>query len=281
MQGNSLEKSMNKNNNETKVLLKEELDENILRLTLNDSERRNALSLEMIRQMSDAIQNASLNQKIKVIIIAAIAPTFCAGHDLKEMTAARKHSDQGCAFYAELFSSCSALMQLIINSPKPIIAEVSGVATAAGCQLVASCDIAIASDQATFATPGVNIGLFCSTPMVALSRNIANKHAMEMLLTGEMIDASKAKEIGLVNHVVEESHLSARTTKLAALIASKSSVTVSLGKETFYRQLNQPLNEAYKLCSEVMTHDMLKDEAKEGINAFLNKRLPDWKIEDD
>ena len=266
---------------ETKTLLKKELDANILRLTLNDPERRNALSLEMIKQISDAINNASLDKKIKVIIIAATAPAFCAGHDLKEMTAARQQADHGHAFYTELFSNCSALMQLIVNCPKPVIAEVSGVATAAGCQLVASCDLAIASVQSKFATPGVNIGLFCSTPMVALSRNVANKHAMEMLLTGEMIDAKKAKEIGLVNHVVDEPDLSARTSKLAALIASKSPITVSLGKKTFYLQLDQPLDKAYELCSEVMTHNMLKGEAKEGISAFLDKRLPNWGIKDE
>lgn len=272
---------MKKDNNDAETLLREELDAGILRVTMNDPRRRNALSLEMIRQLSDAIYNASLNQKINVIIIAASAPTFCAGHDLKEMTKAREHADGGNAFYAKLFSNCSALMQLIIDNSKPVIAEVSGIATAAGCQLVASCDLAIASDQAAFATPGVNIGLFCSTPMVALSRNVANKHAMEMLLTGEMIDANKAKEIGLVNYVVNEVDLLERTMKLAALIASKSSVTVSRGKKTFYRQLDQPLKEAYKLCSEVMVNNMLENEAKEGIDAFINKRLPNWNIEDD
>jgi len=272
---------MKRSNNETKLLLKENLGAGILRLTMNDSHRRNALSMEMIKQLSEAIYDASLNQKINVIIIAASAPTFCAGHDLKEMTAARENSDGGSAFYDELFSSCSALMQLIIDNPRPIIAEVSGIATAAGCQLVASCDLAVASDQAAFATPGVNIGLFCSTPMVALSRNVANKHAMEMLLTGEIIDAVKAKEIGLVNHVVNEINLSERTIKLATSIASKSSVTISLGKKTFYHQLEQPLEEAYKYCSEVMVNNMLESEAKEGIDAFINKRLPNWNIEDE
>jgi len=249
---------MKRSNNETKLLLKENLGAGILRLTMNDSHRRNALSMEMIKQLSEAIYDASLNQKINVIIIAASAPTFCAGHDLKEMTAARENSD-----------------------PRPIIAEVSGIATAAGCQLVASCDLAVASDQAAFATPGVNIGLFCSTPMVALSRNVANKHAMEMLLTGEIIDAVKAKEIGLVNHVVNEINLSERTIKLATSIASKSSVTISLGKKTFYHQLEQPLEEAYKYCSEIMVNNMLESEAKEGIDAFINKRLPNWNIEDE
>ena len=178
------------------------------------------------------------------------------------MTAARNKSDNGQAFFQQLFDDCSRLMQMITNHSKPIIAEVSGVATAAGCQLVASCDLAVASEKATFATPGVHIGLFCSTPMVALSRNISNKHAMEMLLTGE-------------------SNLKKQTQNLANLIAGKPTLTVSIGKKTFYEQKNLSLNDAYALCSKVMTMNMLKEEAKEGIEAFLDKREPNWDLEND
>ena len=272
---------MDKNTNKSKNILTENIDSKVLRLKLNDPQRRNSLSSQMIAQMIFALERAEINKEIKVIIIAAAHPVFCAGHDLKEMTAARKQPDKGYAFFQELFADCSRLMQLIVNHSKPVIAEISGVATAAGCQLVASCDLAIASENSTFATPGVHIGLFCSTPMVALSRNISNKHAMEMLLTGEMINAKKAESIGLINKVTSETDLKKQTRDLAILIAEKPSLTVSIGKKTFYEQQNLSLSDAYILSSKGMTMNMLEGEAKEGIEAFLDKRKPNWDFEND
>ncbi|MBI73470.1 MAG: enoyl-CoA hydratase, partial [Gammaproteobacteria bacterium] len=194
-----------------------------------------------------------------------------------EITSARENKDSGHAFFRRLFDHCSTLMQLIVNSPQPVIAEVDGIATAAGCQLVASCDLAIASTESKFATPGVNIGLFCSTPMVALSRNVQKKNAMEMLLTGDFINAEKAKEVGLINNVVEKEDLSEEVSILAEKIASKSSMTVSIGKKAFYAQAEMDLSEAYKHTSKIMSDNLLKDDAKEGIDAFIEKRKPDWK----
>ena len=209
-------------------LLKDKIDNGILRLTLNNSKHQNTLSDAMMKSLKKELSDVAINESIRVVILAANGPIFCAGHDLKEITEARNNEDLGYAYFEKLFNTCSELMQLIVNNPKPIIAEVNGIATAAGCQLVASCDLAIGSDKAKFATPGVNIGLFCSTPMVALSRNISNKHAMEMLLTGEMIDAKKAKEIGLINNNVSSKNLMQETLKLAKKVASKSSMTLIL-----------------------------------------------------
>lgn len=248
----------------------------VLRLTLNDSKRRNALSEEMMASLSSALDRASNNKDVKVIIISANGPAFCSGHDLKQMSAGRKNDDNGLSYFAHVFSSCSALMQQIVNHPKPLIAEVSGVAAAAGCQLVACCDLAIAAESSRFVTPGVNIGLFCSTPMVALSRNVSNKAAMEMLLTGEMIDSQRAEQIGLVNRVVEDAALGQQTLKMASLIASKSSMALETGKKAFYSQKDMPLSEAYEYASKVMVDNMLKQDAKEGINAFIEKRQPKW-----
>jgi enoyl-CoA hydratase/carnithine racemase len=211
-----------------------------------------------------------------VIVLRAAGPAFSSGHDLKEMTARRTDSDGGKAAFAALFSQCSRLMQTIVRHPKPVIAQVQGIATAAGCQLVASCDLAVASQQARFATPGVNIGLFCSTPMVALSRNVSRKHAIEMLLTGEMISAEEARRIGLVNRVVAQEQLESETMKLAELIAAKPRATVKIGKEAFYRQLEMGLSDAYDYASRVMTENMLAAEAREGIGAFVEKRDPKW-----
>ena len=193
------------------------------------------------------------------------------------MSAGRQNEDGGKSYFTKVFASCSALMQQIVNHPKPVIAEVSGVAAAAGCQLVACCDLAIAGESARFVTPGVNIGLFCSTPMVALSRNVSNKAAMEMLLTGEMIDSKKAEKIGLVNRVVKDDALGQETIDLASLIASKSSMALETGKKAFYSQKEMPLSEAYEFTSKVMVDNMLKHDAKEGINAFIEKRQPEWK----
>ena len=249
----------------------------VLRLVLNRPAARNALSERLMAALQEALEDAARDRKSRVIVLAAEGPVFCAGHDLKEMTAHRCGGDGGHAAFAEIFAQCSRLMQTIVRHPKPVIAEVHGIATAAGCQLVASCDLAVASADARFATPGVNIGLFCSTPMVALSRNMSRKQAMEMLLTGEMIGADEARRIGLVNRVVPAGSLTAETMKLAQLIAAKPVGTVKIGKEAFYRQLEMPLVEAYDYASRVMTENMLAAEAEEGIGAFLDKRPPNWR----
>jgi len=257
-------------------LLEELMGNGIFRLTLNDAKRRNALSEEMMAKLKSSLTEASDNKDIRVVIIAGNGPAFCSGHDLKQMTAGRDSDDNGLAYFKKIFSSCSELMQMIVKHPKPIIAEVSGVAAAAGCQLVACCDLAVAAMSARFITPGVNIGLFCSTPMVALSRNVSNKAAMEMLLTGEMVSAHKAERIGLVNRVTEDADLAQDTVSLAKLIASKSSLTLKIGKEAFYKQRDMPLSEAYDYASKVMVENMLKHDAKEGISSFLDKREPKW-----
>lgn len=266
-------------NTDNSLVTKEKLESGLLRLTLNNPQSKNALSEDMISSLMNSINTAFNDHSIKVIIIGASGNVFCAGHDLKEITEARESEDNGNKYFKELFDSCSSLMQLIVNSPKPIIAEVNGVATAAGCQLVASCDLAIASDVSKFATPGVNIGLFCSTPMVALSRNVHKKNAMEMLLTGDMIDCKKAKEIGLINDYVSPDNLVSSVINLAEKIASKSSKTVAIGKKAFYRQAEMSLADAYKFTSEVMKENLLRDDAKEGIRAFIEKRPPDWQKE--
>jgi enoyl-CoA hydratase/carnithine racemase len=248
----------------------------VLRLTLNRPGARNALSEGLMAALQDALDTAAEDKALRVIVLGADGPAFSSGHDLKEMTARRKDTDRGKAAFAALFAQCSKLMQTIVRHPRPIIAQVQGIATAAGCQLVASCDLAVASTAARFATPGVNIGLFCSTPMVALSRNVSRKAAMEMLLTGEMVSAEDAHRIGLINRAVAPTELSAATTKLAELIASKPSKTVKIGKKAFYRQLEMGLSEAYDYASEVMTTNMLAAEAEEGIGAFVEKRAPKW-----
>ncbi|MGM0449406.1 MAG: enoyl-CoA hydratase [Pseudomonadota bacterium] len=258
------------------ILLRETDSEGILRLTLNDTERRNALSMDMLARLRTALDEAAEDSSVRVIILAAKGRAFSAGHDLREMTRARQAPDGGRAFFKDTMAACCGLMQGIVTNPKPVIAEVNGVATAAGCQLVASCDLAYASPSARFATPGVTIGLFCSTPMVALSRNVGNKAAMEMLLTGEMIDAERATEIGLINRAVPEEQLSDYTHGIAQTIASKSSMTLKTGKEAFYRQREMPLAEAYEYTSRVMVDNLLKHDAEEGINAFIGKRAPQW-----
>jgi len=260
-----------------KILIKESCDNGLLRLVMNNLDQKNALSENMMNILIDEIKGASSDPSIKVIVLAANGNVFCSGHDLKEITAARENEDSGEVYFKNLFDSCSSLMQLIVNTPQPVIAEVDGVATAAGCQLVASCDLAIASHESKFATPGVNIGLFCSTPMVALSRNVNKKNAMEMLLTGDFINAEKAKEIGLINNTAPKEELTIEVSKLAEKIASKSSVTVSIGKKAFYAQAEMNLSEAYKYTSQIMKDNLLNDDAKEGIDAFIEKRSPDWK----
>ena len=248
----------------------------VLRLALNRPAARNALSEGLMTALQAALDAAADDMAIRVIVIAAEGPAFCAGHDLKEMTAHRKDADHGKAAFAALFAQCSRLMQTIVRHPKPVIAQVHGVATAAGCQLVASCDLAVAAATASFATPGVNIGLFCSTPMVALSRNLSRKHAMEMLLTGEAVSAAQAWHMGLINRVATPETLEQETMALASLIASKPRATVETGKEAFYRQLERGLADAYDYAARVMTENMLHSEAEEGICAFLDKREPKW-----
>ena len=261
----------------SKILIKESCDKGVLRLLMNNLDQKNALSENMMNILIDEIKAASSDPSIKVIVLAANGNVFCSGHDLKEITAARENEDSGEDYFKNLFNSCSSLMELIVNIPQPVIAEVDGVATAAGCQLVASCDLAIASHESKFATPGVNIGLFCSTPMVALSRNVNKKNAMEMLLTGDVIKAEQAKEIGLRNNTVPKEEVTIEVSKLAEKIASKSSVTVSIGKKAFYAQAEMNLSEAYKYTSQIMKDNLLNDDAKEGIDAFIEKRSPDWK----
>ena len=260
------------------ILLEEFTDNGVFRLTLNDAKRRNALSEEMMAAITLSLNHASKDGKTRVIIIAANGPAFCSGHDLKQMSAGRS-ADDGLEYFTKVFSSCSALMQLIVNHPKPIIAEVAGVAAAAGCQLVACCDLAVGGESSRYITPGVNIGLFCSTPMVALSRNISNKAAMEMLLTGEMVDANKAESIGLINRVVNDKNLTISAMELAEVIASKSSMTLKTGKQAFYNQKDMSISDAYDYASKVMVDNMLTLDAKEGINAFLEKRQPKWQDE--
>ncbi|WP_294621420.1 enoyl-CoA hydratase [uncultured Roseovarius sp.] len=262
--------------NESVILLQDLSDDGILRLTLNDVGRRNALSEAMLTELGRTFAEAGENPDVRVIVLAANGPAFCAGHDLKEMTAGREAEDRGRAYFTRVMAQCSGVMQGIVNCPKPVIAEVTGIATAAGCQLVASCDLAVAAESAKFSTPGVHIGLFCSTPMVALSRNTANKHAMEMLLTGDMTPAARAAEIGLVNYAVAEDALTETTMEMARKIASKSSMTLATGKRAFYAQREMPLAEAYDYASQVMVDNMLAHDAEEGIGAFIEKRAPQW-----
>ncbi len=241
-------------------------------VTLNQPERYNSLSIAMLKALSQTLSTLEADRGTRVVVLAASGKIFCAGHDLREVRGQLGHQDMQRA----LFDLCSKVMQQLVNLPKPVIARVAGVATAAGCQLVASCDLAVAADTARFATPGVNIGLFCSTPMVALSRNVHRKHAMEMLLTGEMIGALRAEQIGLVNKVVDEQALDDTVYRMAGVIAGKSSHTLKLGKAAFYQQLELSLAEAYDYTSQVMTDNLAAADAQEGICAFLDKRNPEW-----
>src|SRR5690554_2698077 len=244
----------------------------ITTLTLNQPERRNSLSMAMLEGLSSALERIAHDDSSRVVVLASAGNVFCAGHDLREM---REKFDSH-EFQLALFQQCSKVMQQIVNLPKPVIARVAGVATAAGCQLVASCDLAVAEQGSRFATPGVNIGLFCSTPMVALSRNVSRKHAMEMLLTGEMIDAQTAEQIGLVNRVVDADALDDTVYGMARTIAGKSAHALKTGKEAFYRQVEMPLAEAYDYTAQVMASNMAAADAQEGIAAFLDKRSPNW-----
>lgn len=246
-------------------------------LTLDRPLFRNTLSEAMLSALQAAIDRVSADRAVRAVIIAANGPAFCAGHDMKEMTGRRSDADGGRAYFADLMDRCAAMMQSIVRSPKPFIAAVEGVATAAGCQLVATCDLAVAGDAARFATPGVNIGLFCSTPMVALSRNVPRKQAMEMLLLGEMASAQDALHYGLANRVTPQGGAVAEAMTMAEAIASKSAATIAMGKQTFYRQLEVPLAQAYREAAGVMVRNMMLHDAAEGIGAFIDKRQPEWK----
>lgn len=257
------------------ILLRETVG-SISVLTLNRPAARNSLSEGLIGELHAALDDIAGNKTIRAVVIAANGSVFSAGHDLKELTARRADADRGRAYFAHMMTICSAMMQAIARLPKPVIAAVQGVATAAGCQLVASCDLAIASEHAKFATPGVDIGLFCSTPMVALSRNVTRKQAMEMLLTGEPIPAERAREIGLINRVVPAGTERDAAIALAEQVARKSAHTVRIGKEAFYRQAEMNLADAYRFAAEVMTENMMARDAEEGIGAFIAKREPKW-----
>ena len=245
----------------------------ISRIKLNEPSSYNALSLKTLKSLINIFKRLNSENKTKVIIIEGSGKGFSAGHDLKEIRSLKNKKKE----YKKLFNTCSKLMLEIIEGRKPVIAKVHGAAFAAGCQLVASCDLAISSDDAIFATPGVNIGLFCSTPMVAVSRKVSRKKTMKMILTGDSINAAYAKEIGLINDYYPISRLEEEVLKLAKKIASKSNLTIKIGKKAFYKQLEMPLKKAYKYTSKVMTENMMALDAKEGISAFLDKRNPQWK----
>ena len=248
--------------------------EGVATLTLNRPDARNALSVSLMTELEAAFEDIRTSAEVKVAVIEGNGPAFCAGHDLREI----RSQPRGEAHRA-LFAQCSRLMTAIVRCPKPVIAKVRGIATAAGCQLVASCDLAVAEEEARFATPGVNIGLFCSTPMVALSRAVGRKAAMEMLLTGDAVSAAKAREIGLITRVVPAAALDGEVAALAGAIAAKSPVVLSIGKEAFYRQVEMGLDDAYAYTSEVMCLNMAKRDAAEGIDAFIEKRAPVWRGE--
>ncbi len=253
------------------LLLRADKD-GVATVTLNRPAARNALSVGLMKALQDELDALRDDPNVKAIVIAGAGPAFCAGHDLKEI---RANPDP--ASYKALFEQCSTLMKTIVRLPKPVIARVHGIATAAGCQLVATCDLAVAADTARFATPGVNIGLFCSTPMVALTRAVGRKVAMEMLMTGDMIDAATAKSVGLINRIVPDAQLAEAAQALAVQIASKSPLTLKIGKEAFYAQADMDLDAAYAYASEAMTRNMLARDAEEGIDAFIEKRKPTWK----
>jgi enoyl-CoA hydratase/carnithine racemase len=259
----------------TPVLLRER-DGEIAVLTLNRPAARNSLSEAVLAALAAAWTEIAADRSIRAVVLAANGPAFCAGHDMKELTARRSDADGGRRFFRHVMTTCSAMMEQIVNLPQPVIAAVAGPASAAGCQLVATCDLAVASAAARFTTPGVDIGLFCSTPMVALSRNVPRKVAMEMLLTGDSVAAEKAAQIGLINRVVSAGEERAAALALARQIASKSSYTVKIGKQAFYRQLELGLADAYAYASEVMTENMMARDAEEGICAFIEKRNPTW-----
>jgi enoyl-CoA hydratase/carnithine racemase len=245
-------------------------------LTLNRPQARNSLSEALLAALSTALSEIAADKSVRAVVVTANGPAFSAGHDMKELTARRSDPDGGRGNFRRVMMTCSAMMQQIVKLPQPVIAAVQGVATAAGCQLVASCDVAVASSAAQFATPGVDIGLFCSTPMVALSRNVPRKAAMEMLLTGGMVSAEKAAQIGLVNRVTTPGKERQEAMALAHQFASKSSYVLTIGKQAFYKQAEMSLADAYAYASEVMTENMMARDAAEGLGAFIEKRDPEW-----
>lgn len=257
------------------VLLRQDKD-GVATLTLNRPGARNGLSEALLGGLQSNLDEIATDASVRTVIIAANGPAFCAGHDLKEMTARRSDPDRGREYFRDLLKQCSTLMQTVVHCTKPVIAQVHAIASAAGCQLVASCDLAIAGESAKFCTPGVHIGLFCSTPMVALSRNVSRKHAMEMLLTGEAMSAERAIEFGLVNRVVPDEDLAQAAYELALQIGTRSAYTIKVGKEAFYKQLEMSLADAYAYTTEVMVENMLARDAEEGIGAFIEKRPPQW-----
>ncbi|WP_158963831.1 enoyl-CoA hydratase [Chachezhania sediminis] len=248
----------------------------VAHLHMNAPERLNALSDEMLADLSEAFATLKEDRSIRVVILSGAGKAFCAGHDLKQMTQGRQAEDGGKAYFADLFTRCGRVMTAIRDLPQPVIARVHGIATAAGCQMVASCDLAVAAEGTRFGVNGVNIGLFCSTPMVALSRNIPRKQAFEMLTTGEFIDAHRARELSLINRVVPAEDLESATADLAGTLAAKLGSAVKIGKQAFYKQLEMPLDEAYAYTGEVMVENMIHRDTAEGIAAFLEKRAPDW-----
>jgi enoyl-CoA hydratase/carnithine racemase len=257
------------------VLLRDDAD-GVSVLTLNQPARRNPLSEAMLGALGAELAAIAADRAVRCVVLAAAGPAFSAGHDLKEMSARRADPDRGRSYFVDILGRCATVMQAIVGLPQPVIAAVEGIATAAGCQLVASCDLAVAGEKARFSTPGVHIGLFCSTPMVALSRNLSNKHAMEMLLLGELVPAIDAARMGLINRVVPAGDALAEARRLAATIASKSPATVRIGKRAFYEQREMTLAAAYAHASEVMVDNMLHRDAEEGIGAFMDKREPVW-----
>jgi enoyl-CoA hydratase/carnithine racemase len=261
---------------ETSPILLRQTQGSVAVLILNRPEARNCLSEQLITDLHAGLDAAGQDPAVRAVVIAANGPAFSSGHDLKELTAHRADPDNGRAYFAHMMTICSAMMQAVVHLPKPVVACVQGIATAAGCQLVATCDLAVASEKASFATPGVDIGLFCSTPMVALTRNIARKQAMEMLLTGEPVSATSARQLGLINRVVAAGTEFEAALNLAQKVALKSAHTVKLGKTAFYRQAEMGLADAYRYASEVMTENMMARDAEEGIGAFIEKRDPTW-----
>ena len=259
----------------SEILLREDIGP-VARLTLNRPDALNALSEGMLTALQQAFDALATDGAIRAVVIRGAGKAFCAGHDLREMQAARQAEDGGRAAYTALFAQCARMMTSIPRLPQPVIAEVHGVAAAAGCQLVAACDMAVAAETARFGVNGVNIGLFCSTPMVALSRNVPRKHVFEMLTTGGFLDADRARELGLVNRVVPEDGLDAAAMELAGTVASKLGSAVRVGKRAFYEQLEMPLDQAYAHTGRVITENMLHRDTAEGVQAFLEKREPDW-----
>jgi enoyl-CoA hydratase/carnithine racemase len=258
--------------NEAEPILLTRVAEGVATLTLNRPRQYNALSSGMLTALQDALDAVEHDPAVRVVVIAGSGPAFCAGHDLKEM---RAHPEK--RFHDELFAQCSRVMLTLARIPQPVIARVHGIATAAGCQLVGACDLAVVADDARFAVSGINVGLFCATPSVALSRNVSRKRAMEMLVTGEFIDAATAREFGLVNRVVPIDQLDAEVKKLAGTIIAKSAVAIAMGKQLFYRQVEMGVEEAYELAAETMACNMMAEDAGEGIDAFMQKRPPVWK----